>query len=81
MKLHFQLRGAAEQVATPVSIDSLVMLTSGRWQQRRNLYSDSNGVVPIRFTPPLAGVYRVFLNADSVGLDGSTQQFMLEVRQ
>ncbi len=86
IQLNFQLQGDAEQIATvtPTStpIDALVMLTSGRWQQKFKLHmhSDNSDMLSLRFTPPLSGVYRVFLTADSIKLNHDAQQFMYQVK-
>ena len=73
-QLHFAL-----QPTRSLTLQALVLLDSGRWQQRLRLHSNGQGQVNLSFTPPLAGVYRVFLSSDEPELEGKRQQFMYEV--
>jgi len=46
----------------------LVFLAPGIWEQRETAKQTSNGVYEINFVPPQAGVYYIFFQSPSLGL-------------
>ena len=61
------------------SLTAVVMLSSGIWSQRFNVHSDLDGKVKLDFTPPLAGVYRVYFDSDVLNLAPNRHRFVYEV--
>ena len=70
-RLHFKLV-ADGPLPTPVGaglpVTALVASDSGLWSQQQALSTARDGSIELKFKPPLAGDYRVYLQSDALGL-------------
>ncbi len=63
-------------------VDVLVFLAPGIWQQRAGARPAANGFYEMNFVPPQAGVYYVFFQCPSLGVQfNQLQQWTIEVKE
>jgi len=58
-------------------VHGLAFLAPGIWQNRHTLSAAADGSYAMRFTPPEAGLYYVWIEAESLGLARRHNQFLV----
>lgn len=71
------LDGADGQRRSGADVHGLAFLAPGIWQNRSTLAAAADGSYALRFTPPEAGLYYVWIEAESLGLTRRHNQFLV----
>ncbi|HUP60945.1 MAG TPA: cytochrome D1 domain-containing protein [Thermoanaerobaculia bacterium] len=77
--LEVRLRDAKtrEPARTLADAGVLIVQASGSWSQRQPLVAEGDGRYATRFTPPVKGVYYIYVECPSVGLRASNPHFLV----
>jgi len=79
LRLQFKLLDAIARkpVAGLKDVRVLTFLAPGIWQKRETAIEASEGIYEIEFTPPESGIYYVYVESLSVGLQLSNPQYLV----